>query len=75
MLFLNLTPTKHIGMYHVWTHKIIPIYPPYKKKQNFVCKAYIIILDSETKAILIVTILENKYIKIAYKLLSVKVAL
>lgn len=45
------------------------------QKKKIVCKAYIIILDSETKAILIVTILENKYIKIAYKLLSVKVAL
>lgn len=51
------------------------LYIPPTKKKIFVCKAYIIILDSETKAIMIVTILEDKYIKISYKLLSVKVVL
>lgn len=38
---MNLTPTKHRGMYHdIWMHKIILIYPPYQKK-NSVCNAYI----------------------------------
>lgn len=32
---MNLTPTKHRGMYHdIWTHKIILIYSPYQKKKN-----------------------------------------